>query len=203
MITAFLMVMERDPDAIRSILKIQNQNFTSEDMNFMKTFIVGLIVGILLAPVGFYLYVRSGMAPVATSASPIPMEHFFAKTALHAAIQKDAPKEVPIKADEATLVVGAKIYRENCAMCHGLPNQPETAAAKGMFPEPPQLFKPDEMVTDDPPGMTFWKAKNGIRLSGMPGFHASLSDQQLWQVSLLLANADKLPSAATLVLSAK
>ena len=52
------------------------------------------------------------------------------------------------------------------------------------------------MVTDDPPGKIFWQAKNGIRLTGMPGFNASLSDEQLWDVSLFLANADKLPASA-------
>jgi len=32
---------------------------------------------------------------------------------------------------------------------------------------------------------------NGIRLTGMPSFNKTLSDTQRWQVSLLLANADK------------
>jgi mono/diheme cytochrome c family protein len=56
-------------------------------------------------------------------------------------------------------------------------------------------------VTDDPPGETYWKAANGIRLTGMPGFMGSLSDTQLWQVSLMLANADKLPAAAKAAVS--
>jgi thiosulfate dehydrogenase len=64
-----------------------------------------------------------------------------------------------------------------------------------MFPIPPHLFPPHKEVTDDPPGNIFWKVKNGIRLSGMPGFHSSLSDEQIWQVSPLLANADKLPAS--------
>jgi mono/diheme cytochrome c family protein len=51
------------------------------------------------------------------------------------------------------------------------------------------------MVTDDPPGETFWKAKNGIRLSGMPAFGKSLTEHQLWQVSVMLAATDKLPPA--------
>jgi thiosulfate dehydrogenase len=38
---------------------------------------------------------------------------------------------------------------------------------------------------------------NGIRLSGMPAYNGSLSDTQLWQVSLMLAKADKLPASAT------
>jgi mono/diheme cytochrome c family protein len=64
-----------------------------------------------------------------------------------------------------------------------------------MFPKPPQLFT-GHGVTDDPAGETYWKAANGIRLTGMPGFKGPLSDTQLWQVSLMLANADKLPASA-------
>jgi mono/diheme cytochrome c family protein len=51
-------------------------------------------------------------------------------------------------------------------------------------------------VTDDPAGETYWKVENGIRLSGMPGFKGALTDQQMWQVSILLANAHSLPPEA-------
>ena len=62
-----------------------------------------------------------------------------------------------------------------------------------MFPHAPQLFTAKETVTDDPVGVTYWKVKNGIRLTGMPGFQKALNDQQMWQVSALMASADKLP----------
>ena len=114
--------------------------------------------------------------------------------ALHARIQKEAPKkEAPVPADETNLTQGAAVYLENCAFCHGLPNQKATMAAKGMFPLPPQLFNKDEMVTDDPVGVTYWKVSNGIRMTGMPGFGEMLMKDQIWRVSVLLANADKLP----------
>ena len=78
-------------------------------------------------------------------------------------------------------------------MCHGLPDQPDTPTAKGMFPKPPQLFE-GHGVTDDSPGETYWKVANGIRLTGMPAYTGSLKDNEMWQVSLMLADADKLPS---------
>ncbi len=167
----------------------------------MKGFLAGLLIGVLLVPVVGYLYFRSGSAPVATSAPPMPMESTLARTALHATLAKEAPKTVPITVDDTALAAGARVYRANCAMCHGLPGQAAPTVAKGMFPPAPQLFQPDEMVTDDPAGVTFWKAKNGIRLTGMPGFHASLSNEQLWEVSVLLAGADKLPSAVHQILA--
>jgi len=71
-------------------------------------------------------------------------------------------------------------------VCHGLPGQPPIDYATTMFPKPPQLFR-GKGVTDDPASETYWKAANGIRLSGMPSFKTKLSDTQLWQVSELLA----------------
>jgi mono/diheme cytochrome c family protein len=51
-------------------------------------------------------------------------------------------------------------------------------------------------------GDTYWVVANGIRLTGMPGFTGSLSRDQMWQVSLLLANADKLPPVVKRLLQA-
>ena len=52
-------------------------------------------------------------------------------------------------------------------------------------------------VSDDPVGETYWKVKNGIRLTGMPSFEKALTEDQMWQVSLLLSKADKpLPAEA-------
>ena len=93
-------------------------------------------------------------------------------------------------------VAGAQVYKEHCAVCHGLAGQAQTAIAKGMFPKPPKLME-GTGVTDDPAGETYWKVAGGIRMTGMPGFEKTLSTTQMWQVSLLLANADKLPKAAT------
>jgi thiosulfate dehydrogenase len=168
----------------------------------MGKFIVGVIIGILLVPAGFYFYVRSGHAPVATSAPPMPFEQFFAKTALHATLNREAPKTRSTAASEGELLAGVQVYRHHCGMCHGLPGRPMSGVAKGEFPPPPPLFEPDHMVTDDPAGVTYWKVKHGIRLTGMPGFHASLTDEQIWNVSLLLANANKLPSGVSQALKA-
>jgi mono/diheme cytochrome c family protein len=59
------------------------------------------------------------------------------------------------------------------------------------------------MVTDDPVGESFWKVKNGIRLSGMPGFKDVLSETEMWQVSALLAKAEQLPAEVSTKLKSK
>ena len=130
---------------------------------------------------------------MATIAAPMPFERTIARMALHARLDKEMPKTVPIQADDAAYTAGAQIYKDNCAVCHGLPTGTPTAIAQGMFPKPPKLLQ-GKGVTDDPPGETYWKVERGIRMTGMPGFDKTLSTTQMWQVSLLLANADKLPA---------
>ena len=159
-------------------------------------FLFGLILGLLIPAAVGYGYFRLGYAPVATSSAPMPFEKTLAKLALRAHIQKEATKAPPISANEFNLTQGAAVYAQNCAFCHGAPGQKTTMASKGMFPLPPQLFAKEEMVTDDPVGATYWKVSNGIRMTGMPGFTEMLTPTQIWQVSLLLANADKLPAQA-------
>jgi mono/diheme cytochrome c family protein len=76
-----------------------------------------------------------------------------------------------------------------------------------MYPSAPPLWEKHHNgavvgVSDDPPGETYWKVSNGIRLTGMPSFKNVLTDTQMWQVTLLLANADKtLPPAALDILN--
>jgi hypothetical protein len=77
-----------------------------------------------------------------------------------------------------------------------------------MFPDAPPLWEEHYHetetalgVSDDPPGETYWKVANGIRLTGMPSYKQVLTENQMWQVSLLVANADKpLPPAALAIL---
>ena len=164
-------------------------------------FVAGLILGLLIVPCGAYLYFTGGSAPVATTDSDMPFEKFFARKAQNARINKEMPKNVPMQPTEANLLAGAELYKQHCGVCHGLPLTPKSAIATGMYPKPPLLLE-GKGVTDDEPGESYWKIFNGFRLTGMPGFSKSLNETQMWQLALLVANADKLPPSAKAVLVA-
>ena len=165
----------------------------------MKSFAAGVIVTLVCILGGVYAFFAGGLAPVATAARPVPFERKLAHMALNAKLRKEMPRSVPIEANESNYVAGAHEYLINCAVCHGVPGKEKSAIANGEFPKPPELLK-GKGVTDDPPGETYWKVANGVRLTGMPGFNQSLSETQMWQISLMLANADKLPNSVTAVL---
>src|SRR5450432_2463169 len=156
----------------------------------LKALIVGVILGAALVLGGLWLYFTSGRAPVATTDPPLPFERKLAHASLDAHLDKQPHSEPAVPADETNFLAGAEVYKQNCAVCHGLPGLAPTAISEGMYPKPPELFK-GTGVTDDPAWETYWKATNGIRLTGMPGFKGRLTGAQLWQVSQLLANADK------------
>ena len=166
----------------------------------LKFFVIGVVVGVLLVVGGTYYYFVSGMAPVATADTPLPYEKKIASKSKNAHMRKQSLPTSPLPPDEPTLLAGAKVYKEECASCHGLPSQPAPGISEGMYPHSPLLFK-GKGVTDDPPSETHWTVENGIRLTGMPSFKNTLTDTQLWQVTQLLANADKLPDSVKGILA--
>jgi mono/diheme cytochrome c family protein len=128
------------------------------------------------------------------------MERQIVQIPLNARIKRQMMTSSPIPADEGNLLVGAQIYRDQCATCHGFYGKPSSFAAH-MYPAAPQLWQKRKNsssvgASSDPPGEIYWKVNNGIRLTGMPAFNVTLTDTQIWQVTLLLTNADKpLPPA--------
>jgi thiosulfate dehydrogenase len=166
----------------------------------VKGLIAGILLGILLVVGCCYFYFSTGRAPVAVTDPPMPFEKKFAHMALSAHIEKEKVPDSPVSADEKSYLSGAEVYKDNCAVCHGLPDQPKTNIAQGMYPPPPQLFH-GTGVSDDPASETYWKAENGIRLTGMPGFKGRLTETQIWQVSVLLANSDKIPPSVKTALT--
>ena len=136
-----------------------------------------------------------------TTAPPLPLEKTVADMALRASLAHASDQKNPLPFNDDTMLAGARTYKHNCAVCHGLPGQPPTAIAKGMFPDPPQLLDKSGMMMEDPEGETFWKVTHGIRLSGMPAFTSTLSDTERWQLTTLVAHADKLSPAVQAELS--
>jgi thiosulfate dehydrogenase len=168
----------------------------------MIKFFLGLIIGICLVLASGYLFVVRGGIPMSTKSAPLPMERMLAHKALAASIGRSAEDKSPIPADETNLLAGAHVYLENgCASCHGRLGQSNREGSKRFYPHIPPLLPPSKGVTDDEVGETHWVVKNGIRFSAMPSFESKLTDTQIWQVSLLLRNADKLPASLQALLT--
>lgn len=171
----------------------------------MTKFLVGLVAGLVIVPAVVWGYFRLGHPPVAVADAPLPFEKQIVKVPLHARIDREMPTKPPFGWTDDDLVAGAQVYRQQCAACHGLPGRKSDFAAH-MYPDAPQLFVWHRAgvigVSDDPAGETYWKIANGIRLTGMPSFDKVLNERQMWQVTLLLKNANTtLPDEAVELLN--
>ena len=169
-------------------------------------FILGLIIGIVLVPLVVIAYLMYGKVPVAVSDPAFPHERQLVHIPLESRIQREMVG-THMEPDATNLTAGARIYVDRCAVCHGLHNHASAIGAH-MYPDAPQLLEPHHNnpevvgVSDDPVGETYWKVENGIRLTGMPSFKTQLSDPEMWQVSIFLANASKpMPGPAIEILN--
>jgi thiosulfate dehydrogenase len=157
-------------------------------------FVLGFLLALVLVVAGTAAYFKFGAPPVAVTDKAFPFERAIVQLPLGARISREI-KPAPFSTGEDVFEAGAHIYRNECASCHGTPGH-DVAFARYMYPAAPQLWKKHSHgdvvgVSDDEVGETYWKVAEGIRLSGMPSYRHVLSDTQMWQVSLLLKNADQ------------
>ncbi len=160
----------------------------------MNRFFAGVTFTLVVAVVGAYLLVRSGLMPANADAQPGRLETWAAQTSLNATLLGQAPKgENPVALSDQNLLEGVHLFAQNCSVCHGSEKGAASASpiAKGLYQKPPQFAT--DGVEDDPEGISFWKITHGIRLTGMPSFGHTLSDQERWTLALFLKHMDKLP----------
>jgi thiosulfate dehydrogenase len=162
----------------------------------LKGVVSGILLTLAVALIGGYFLVRSGFVPANADAQPGRLETWLAHTSLDATLAREAPTgQNPVELSEQNLTHGVHLFAQNCAVCHGSAKGAASPSpiAKGLYQKPPQFAT--DGVEDDPEGVPFWKIKHGIRLTGMPSFGDSLSDQEIWTLALFLKHMDKLPPA--------
>ena len=82
---------------------------------------------------------------------------------------------------------GFKHYNEMCVSCHGAPGLEETEVSVGLNPTAPYLVKVAKEIDAKE---LFWITKNGIKMTGMPAWGKTHSDEKIWDI---VAFVKKLP----------
>lgn len=158
----------------------------------MKTFIA-IVVLIVLALGAFFGFVYSGLYNVAATEPDSALVNWVMSTTSDQSIRSHAQgiKPPPNLADSATVSKGRYRYDELCVVCHGAPGISNGKIGRGLSPRPPSLMV---SLDDFTPGEIFWVVKNGIKMTGMPAFGPTQSDEEIWEmVSFAQALADMTP----------
>ncbi len=160
----------------------------------MKGFFAGVASTLVVAIIGAYLVVRSGLIPANADAQPGRLETWVATTSLDTTLLNQNTKgENPVALTDQHLLDGVHLFGQYCSVRHGSEKGDASASpiAKGLYQKPPQFAT--DGVEEDPEGDSFWKITHGLRLTGMPSFGHTLSDPQRWTLALFLKHMDKLP----------
>jgi mono/diheme cytochrome c family protein len=157
----------------------------------MRKFLCGFVLGLLLIPVAAMTAGMLGRFPVSATDSPSRWESFFARKALAATVERQAPKvQNPIQPTSANLAAGMKFYRDGCAGCHGDANRRSNWGTAYFYPRVPQFgFEPPLK----PDWQMFWIVSHGVRNTGMGGWGGLTSDDNIWKTVTFLSRLRDLP----------
>lgn len=167
----------------------------------MRKFLLGFAVGILILPVTAFVVAWLGLMPMNADAHPYTLERAFAHFALDKAAERRAPHlSNPVAPTEQNLMAGAKLFKGDCAGCHGDPNTVNSPfVTNSLYPPPPRFAieppsKPDYQL--------FWLIKGGVRYSGMFAWDGQfgkdatgkdISDEKIWTAVTFLTHLNSLP----------
>jgi mono/diheme cytochrome c family protein len=152
---------------------------------------IGLLA--IVGAIGAAVFFLGGFYNVAATAENPGIVDWMLIQTRQASIARQANDAPPTSLEDSAVVqAGARAYAERgCVHCHGAPGVEWSKFSEGLRPDPPDLKK---IVPNREPRELFWVVKNGINMTGMPGFaHIKVPDQDIWAITAFLK---KLPTVS-------
>ena len=152
----------------------------------MKAFVWGIVTVVVVIILGGAILVWSGIYNVAADVPHYRLTFWLLDEARECSVAFHSKGIVPPSLKGQKLVaVGFPHYHEMCRLCHGAPGLPRLEFAEGLYPSPPSLVS-DDVQRDLGNGELFWIVKNGLKMTGMPSFGKTHTEEQLWGIVAFL-----------------
>jgi thiosulfate dehydrogenase len=169
----------------------------------MRKFLLGFLMGVLALPLAILIIAKAGLLSINANTAPGRLESAFAHMALDASAARQAPQiPNPIAPTEENLMAGMKLFKGDCAGCHGTPN------SAGANEKDPTLYPPSTQFvlhpSNKPDYQLFWIARGGVRYSGMFAWGGQFapdaaghdpSDEKIWTAVTFITHMNSLPPA--------
>jgi mono/diheme cytochrome c family protein len=145
----------------------------------------------LAGALGAFAFIKSGIYNVAASKPHTKFTFYVTnETMIHSVRRHASGIVAPADASAAQVIRGFCVYETHCVACHGAAGVARQPWAGGMEPQPPYLLDATHKFT---PAELFWIVRNGIKMTGMPSWRDSLSEEQTWEVVAWLEASRRLP----------
>ncbi len=159
----------------------------------IRTFLALIGFLAILGLIGAAVYFFGGYHSVAATREDPGIVKWMLGQIRTASVARHATDRPPMSLDDPAVVrEGARAYAvRGCPACHGAPGVNWEKYSEGMRPYPPDL---KEVAKEREPQQLFWVIRNGINMSGMPGFALiEVPDRELWTIA---AFVKKLPGVS-------
>jgi mono/diheme cytochrome c family protein len=153
-------------------------------------YLVGAVAVIALLIVGYLIFIYSGVYNISAMIHHDKLTNWMMNTVRENSIKHNADEDIKMSdlTDTSLIRMGFVHFREMCVGCHGGPGIEQGEIAKGLYPNPPMLSK---VTKDWTPRQLFWITKNGLKMTGMPAFGITHTDDMIWAI---VAFTKKLPT---------
>jgi cytochrome c len=160
----------------------------------LKHLIIGAMVAIaIIVPLGAFAFVKSGIYNVGASRPHTKFTTWLThETMIHSVRRQASGLMVPPAVSQAQVLTGFCAYEAHCVACHGAAGVARRKWVSGMEPSPPYLLDITQQFT---PQQLFWITQNGIKMTGMPSWRDSMTDDKIWDVVAFLEAMPTMDSA--------
>ena len=131
---------------------------------------------------------------------PSEEETRLANAAKDVAIPLEAGKmKNPLPETDEVVSQGQEVFLGSCAQCHGADARGDTDVGRNMYPPAMDLSSSHVQHWSD--AELFWIIQNGVRLTGMPSWKSSISDNDTWKLARFIHNIPRLGAASASTIS--
>jgi len=168
-----------------------------------------LVAAVSVAVVTGVGFLFSGFYPMGADDHHNDLTYWALETLRERSIARAANNiQVPNDLDSSErLLAGGADYNDMCAGCHLKPGVNQSDFTLGLYPEPPNLTRPENFQDDDTVEMLarqrFWIIKHGIKASGMPAWGAGHDDERIWNMVAFLQRLPELSSPQYQILTVR
>jgi mono/diheme cytochrome c family protein len=157
--------------------------------------VITVVATLLVVVVGALVVVYGGLAPVAaTTPQGGALDRLLQAASDHAVEAHAHGMKVPDLSDPEMAKEGYNHYEDMCLGCHAGPGVERSEVSRGLNPTPPDLQKSGPF-TGEGAAEAFWIIKHGIRMTGMPAFGPTHSDQKIWDIVAFLRRMETMTPA--------
>lgn len=143
------------------------------------------VVIVVIVIVGIAAVANLLVYGVSARDEPTHVEVALARTLRHFAVPaKLRSAKNPIAMTPAALEEAREHFADHCAQCHGNDGRGQTEMGRSLYPRAPDMTLPETQKLSD--GELFAIIRNGVRLTGMPGWGGEHTQADDWKLVLFI-----------------